>query len=83
MPYLKPSIFMGWQCSYQAEGNLQEAAKLLVQINAQTNSDLAARIKLAQFRLEQNQTEAIRFVQARHARLHFASGIEKGMKQGD
>jgi TolB-like protein/Tfp pilus assembly protein PilF len=67
---------------YQAEGNLQEAAKLLVQINAQTNSDLAARIKLAQFRLEQNQTEAIRFVQARHARLHFASGIEKGMKQG-
>jgi TolB-like protein/Tfp pilus assembly protein PilF len=67
---------------YQAEGNLQEAAKLLVQVNAQTNSDLAARVKLAQFRLERNQTEAIRFVQARHAQLHFASGIEKGMKQG-
>jgi len=67
---------------YQAEGNLQEAAKLLVQVNAQTDSDLAARIKLAQFRLERNQTEAIRFVQARHARLHLASEIEKGMKQG-
>ena len=67
---------------YQAQGNLQEAAKLLVQVNAQTNSDFAARVKLAQFRLERNQTEAIRFVQARHARLHFASGIEKGMKQG-
>jgi TolB-like protein/Tfp pilus assembly protein PilF len=67
---------------YQAQGNLQEAAKLLVQVNAQTNSDLAARIKLAQFRLERNQTEAIRFVQARHARLRFASGIDKGMKQG-
>jgi TolB-like protein/Tfp pilus assembly protein PilF len=67
---------------YQAQGNLQESAKLLVQVNAQTNSDVAARIKLAQFRLERNQTEAIRFVQARHARLHFASGIEKGMKQG-
>jgi TolB-like protein/Tfp pilus assembly protein PilF len=67
---------------YQAQGNLQEAAKLLVQVNAQTNSDFAARIKLAQFRLERNQTEAIRFVQARHAQLHFASGIDKGMKQG-
>jgi TolB-like protein/Tfp pilus assembly protein PilF len=66
---------------YQAEGNLQEAAKLLVQVNAQTNSDFAARIKLAQFRLERNQTEAIRFVQARHARLRFAYGIDKGMKQ--
>ena len=67
---------------YQAEGNLQESAKLLVQVNAQTNSDAAARIKLAQFRLERNQTEAIRLVQARQARLHSASEIEKGVKQG-
>ena len=67
---------------YQAEGNLQESAKLLVQVNAQTNSDVAVRIKLAQFRLERNQTEAIRFVQARQARLHSASEIEKGIKQG-
>src|SRR5438876_2737562 len=66
---------------YQAEGNLQEAAKLLVQVNAQTNSDAAVRIKLAQFRLERNQTEAIRFLQPRQARLHFASGLDKGMKQ--
>jgi len=65
---------------YQAEGNLQEAAKLLAQVNAQTNSDAAVRIKLAQLRLERNQTEAI--VQARQAQLHFASGIDKGMKQG-
>jgi TolB-like protein/predicted Zn-dependent protease len=67
---------------YQAEGNLQEAAKLLVQVNVQTNSDAAVRIKLAQFRLERNQTEAIRFVQARQARLDIASGIDKAMKQG-
>jgi TolB-like protein/Tfp pilus assembly protein PilF len=67
---------------YQAEGNLQEAAKLLVQVNAQTNSDVAVRIKLAQLRLERNQTEAIRFVQARQARLNFAFGIDKAMKQG-
>src|SRR5438034_7615032 len=63
---------------YQAEGNLQEAAKLLAQVNAETNSDAAVRIKLAQLRLERNQTEAARFVQPRQARLHFASGIEIG-----
>jgi TolB-like protein/Tfp pilus assembly protein PilF len=66
---------------YQAEGNLQEAAKPLAQVNAQTNSDAAVRIKLAQFRLERNQTEAIRFVQPRQARLQFASGIDKGIMQ--
>jgi serine/threonine-protein kinase len=66
---------------YQAEGNLQEAAKLLVQVNAQTNSDAPVRIKLTQLRLERNQTEATRLVQARQARLDFASGIDKGIKQ--
>jgi TolB-like protein/class 3 adenylate cyclase/Tfp pilus assembly protein PilF len=66
---------------YQAEGNLQEAAKLLVQVNAQTNSDAAVRIKLAQFRLERNYGEAVRLHQLRQAQLHFASGIDKGMKQ--
>jgi TolB-like protein/Tfp pilus assembly protein PilF len=67
---------------YQAEGNLQEAAKLLVQVNAQTNSDMAVRVKLAQLRLERNQTEATGFVQARQARFHFASPMDKGIKQG-
>src|SRR6266478_4443262 len=66
---------------YQAEGNLHEAAKSLAQVNAQTNSDAAVRIKLTQLRLERNPTEAIRLVQARQARLHVASGIEKGTKQ--
>src|SRR5260370_27354036 len=67
---------------YQAEGNLQEAAKLLVQVNAQTNSDPAFRVKLAQLRLERNQSETTRFVQARQARLHFTSPMDKGIKQG-
>jgi TolB-like protein/class 3 adenylate cyclase/Tfp pilus assembly protein PilF len=67
---------------YQAEGNLQEAAKLLVQVNAQTNSDPAVRVKLAQLRLERNQSETTRFVQARQARLHFTSPMDKGIKQG-
>jgi TolB-like protein/Tfp pilus assembly protein PilF len=66
---------------YQAEGNLQEAAKTLVQVNAQTDSDVAVRIKLTQLRLERNHTEATQLAQARHARFHVASGIEKGFKQ--
>src|SRR5436190_6959583 len=65
---------------YQAEGNLQEAAKLLVQVNAQTNSEVAVRIKLTQLRFERN-PEAIQWVQTRQTRLPFTSGIEKGSKQ--
>ncbi|HEY2044992.1 MAG TPA: tetratricopeptide repeat protein [Candidatus Udaeobacter sp.] len=65
---------------YQAEGNLQEAAKLLVQVNAETNSDVAVRIKLTQWRLERN-TERLRQIQTRETRLQFTSGIEKGSKQ--
>ncbi len=65
---------------YQAEGNLQNAAKLLAQVNAETNSDVAVRIKLTEFRLERN-IEKLRFVQDREARLQFTSGIEKGSKQ--
>ena len=72
---------MGLKASiYQAEGNLQEAAKSLVQVNAETNSDVAVRIKLTQMRLERN-PEGIRFVEGRKAQLQFASGIEKGSKQ--
>jgi serine/threonine-protein kinase len=64
---------------YQAEGNLQEAAKSLTQVNTQTNSDVAVRVKLAQLRFEQK-PEAIKWVQGRQARLPFTAGIEKGSK---
>jgi TolB-like protein/Tfp pilus assembly protein PilF len=66
---------------YQAQGNLQEAAKLLAQVNADTNSDVAVRIKLTQWRLERNYTDATRWVQARQDRLRLVSGIDKGTKQ--
>src|SRR5437764_592891 len=66
---------------YQAEGNLQEAAKSLVQVNAQTDSDVAVRVKLTQLRLERNHTEATHWVQARQDRLRLVSGIDKGTKQ--
>ena len=66
---------------YQAQGNLQEAAKSLAQVNAQTNSDVAVRIGLAQLRLERNLTEATQWVQGRQDQLLLVSGIEKGSKQ--
>jgi TolB-like protein/Tfp pilus assembly protein PilF len=65
---------------YQAEGNLPEAAKSLVGVNAETTSDVAVRIKLTQWRLERN-TERLRQIQTRETRLQSTSGIEKGSKQ--
>jgi len=47
---------------YQAQGNLQEAARLLSQISAQTLSALPA--KFDQLRLERNYGEAVRLMQA-------------------
>jgi len=54
---------------YQAEGNLQEAAKLLIDVNEQTTSGLAFETKLDQLRLERNHAEAIRLLQARRAQV--------------
>ena len=62
---------------YQAEGNLQEAAKLLSETNAQTPSASAFLIKMTEFRLERNLGEAIRLLQARLTQFRYASEIEK------
>src|SRR5262249_10035654 len=49
---------------YQAQGNLQESAKLLVDVNERTTSASAFETKLTQLRLERNHAEAIRLLQA-------------------
>jgi TolB-like protein/Tfp pilus assembly protein PilF len=64
---------------YQAEGNLQEAARLVAVINEQTPSEDAFIIKITQLRLERNHTEAIRLLQARQAQS--APEIDKGTNQ--
>jgi serine/threonine protein kinase/tetratricopeptide (TPR) repeat protein len=51
----------------QAEGNLQEAAKLLIDVNERTSSGIAFGAKLNQLRLERNHGEAIRLLQTRRA----------------
>src|SRR6476659_8381615 len=58
---------------YQAQGNLQEAARLLSEVNAQTPSGESFLIKIGQLRLERNYDEAIRLLQARLAQPRFAS----------
>ena len=45
---------------YQAQGNLKEAAKMSVEVNAQTPSASALVTKIIQLRLERNYTEAVR-----------------------
>ena len=66
---------------YQAQGNLQQAAKLLSEIHGQKPSELIFVTKITQLRLERNYGEAIRLLQARLAQFHFASEIEKAFYQ--
>jgi serine/threonine protein kinase/Tfp pilus assembly protein PilF len=63
--------------TYQAQGNLKEAANFLSQINAQTLSENAFVIKVTQLRLERNYDEAIRLLQTRLAQFRFRSELLK------
>jgi Tfp pilus assembly protein PilF len=66
--------------TYQAEGNLQEAATLLTGINVQ--SPIQPFItKMTQLRLERNHSEAVRLLKARQAQFQFASQIDQGTNQ--
>src|SRR5262249_20667664 len=56
---------------YQAEGDLEEAAKVLPEVNAQSPSQLAFLTKITQLRLERKLGEAIRLLQARQTQFHF------------
>jgi hypothetical protein len=64
-----PEVIALKAAMYQAEGNLQEAAKLLIDVDERTTSVTALETKLTQLRLERNHAEAIRLLQARHAQI--------------
>jgi len=55
---------------FQAQGNLQEAARLLSGIEEQTPHEVVFRIKITQLRLERKYPEAVRLLQARLAQFH-------------
>jgi serine/threonine-protein kinase len=66
---------------YQAEGNLQEAARFLPEINWQTASEVPFETKIMQLRLERNYSEAVRLLQARLAQSGYALEADKGSCQ--
>ena len=80
IPY-DPAVMAYKARIYQAQGNLQEAAKLLSEINAQTPAPDAFFAKLTQLRLERNHGEAVRLLQTRLAQFHFDSEEDKGPTQ--
>ncbi len=65
--------------SYQAQGNLKEAARLLQEIKGQT--PYGSEVSTTQLRLERNYGEAIRLLQAQLAQFHFDSQFDKAMAQ--
>jgi TolB-like protein/class 3 adenylate cyclase/Flp pilus assembly protein TadD len=74
-------VMMAKASIYQAQGNLQEAARFLSGINEQTPSTTTFVIKLRQLQLERNYDEAVRLLQARLAQFHFDSDYEKAAHQ--
>jgi TolB-like protein/Tfp pilus assembly protein PilF len=66
---------------YLAQGNLEQAAKLLSEISVQTPFENAFFVKVTQLRLERNYAEAIRLLQTRLAQFKFTSEIYKGATQ--
>jgi serine/threonine protein kinase/predicted Zn-dependent protease len=77
-----PSLMASKAAIYQAQGNLQEAARLLSEIKEETSSDEdIIMIKITQLRLERNYGEAVRLLQARLAQFHSASQYDKGLDQ--
>ena len=76
-----PDVMAAKASIYQAQGNLQEAARFLSEINEQTPNGDAFDIKITQLRLERNYGEAVRLLQARLAQFHFASEYDKACDQ--
>jgi tetratricopeptide (TPR) repeat protein len=76
-----PEVIAAKASVYQAEGDLQEAAKVLSEVNAQTPSQGAFVTKITQLRLERNLGEAIRLLQARQTQFDFTSEFDKGGNQ--
>ena len=73
-----PDLMAQKAAIYLVEGNLEEAAKFLPEVNAQTPSLMVFAIKIMQLSLERNLSEAVRLLQARVAQYHFGSELEKG-----
>jgi tetratricopeptide (TPR) repeat protein len=65
-----PDVMAAKAGIYQAQGNLQEAARSLSGINGQTPDDSTFLTKITQLRLERDYGEAVRLLQTRLAQFH-------------
>jgi tetratricopeptide (TPR) repeat protein len=74
-----PELMASKAYMYMAQGNLQESAKLLIDVNERTTSGTAFGTKLNQLRLERNHAEAIRLLQARRAQVPSDFEMEKSV----
>jgi TolB-like protein/Flp pilus assembly protein TadD len=66
---------------YQAQGNLQQAARCISEINEQTPDEGTFDTKINQLRLERNYSEAVRLLQARLAQFHFDAEYDRATNQ--
>jgi TolB-like protein len=66
---------------YQAEGNLEQAGKLLAGVNAQTPSAIAFLTKMNQLFLERHFDDVIRLIHSRLTEYRDLSDIERGFNQ--
>jgi tetratricopeptide (TPR) repeat protein len=76
-----PDVMAAKAMIYQAQGNLQEATKLLTQITAQARNGDSFLIKITQLRLERNYAEAVRLLRARLARGYSTDPFDKAHDQ--
>jgi serine/threonine protein kinase/Tfp pilus assembly protein PilF len=75
----EPDVMAAKGSIYQAQGDLQEAARLLSQINEHTPAEETFHIKITQARLERNYGECVRLLQAREAQFGSKSQYEKAL----
>jgi TolB-like protein/Tfp pilus assembly protein PilF len=76
-----PDVISAKAKIYQAQGNLQEAARFLSEISWQTPSSDTFLVKITQLQLERNYDEAIRLLQTRLVQFHFGSEFDKNRVQ--
>jgi TolB-like protein/Tfp pilus assembly protein PilF len=75
-----PEMMVAKASIYQAQGDLQGAARLLTGIDERTPDENSLWIKSDQLILERNYSEAIRLLQARLSQLH-SDSLERGIDQ--
>ena len=76
-----PDVMAAKTDIYQAQGNLQEAARVLSEINGQTPTKRTFATKIGQLQLERSCGEAVRLLRAYPAQFHFGDEFEKGSYQ--